>query len=145
MLERLITRCIARDPRDRPASVSQLAASIPGDPLAAAIAAGETPSPAMVAAAGLKEGIRPALGITLLAFVVLGLLAAVASGIDGRVFLRVPPGKSPELLAERARELLRSMGYANSPRDRALGYSYVFTPLLLGQMLGRDEASEALA
>src|SRR5262249_33275375 len=58
ILERLITRCIDRDPRGRPASAAQLAASLPGgDPLAAAIAAGETPSPEMVAAAGLKEGL----------------------------------------------------------------------------------------
>src|SRR5262245_45069640 len=37
-----------------------------GDPLAAALAAGETPSPEMVAASGLKEGLRPAVAIGLL-------------------------------------------------------------------------------
>jgi serine/threonine protein kinase len=51
VVERLIQRCMERDPNARPASVSQLALALPGgDPLAAAIAAGETPSPEMVAA-----------------------------------------------------------------------------------------------
>ncbi|HMF10643.1 MAG TPA: serine/threonine-protein kinase [Thermoanaerobaculia bacterium] len=140
ILERLIARCIERDPFRRPASVSQLAASLPGDPLAAAIAAGKTPSPEMVAAAGLKEGLQPALGAALLAFVALGLLTAIASGIEGRVFLRVPPGKSPALLTERSRDLLKNLGYSTRPRDQALGYSYAFTPPILGQMLGRQTA-----
>ena len=141
ILERLIARCLERNPQNRPASVSQLAASIPGDPLAAAMAAGETPSPEMVAAAGLKEGLQPVFGAALLVFIVLGLLAAVASEIEGRLFLRVPPGKSPALLAERAREVLKNVGYSYSSRDQARGYSYAFTPLLLSRMLGRDEAT----
>ena len=46
-----ILRCLERDPAQRPASALQVAAALPGgDPLAAALAAGETPSPEMVAA-----------------------------------------------------------------------------------------------
>jgi serine/threonine-protein kinase len=61
IVERAIVRCLDRDPRGRPASAGQLAATLPGgDPLAAALAAGETPSPEMVAAAGGREGVRPA-------------------------------------------------------------------------------------
>ena len=53
MVERAIMRCLERDPAKRPGSALAVAASLPGgDPLAAAIAAGETPSPEMVAAAG---------------------------------------------------------------------------------------------
>jgi serine/threonine-protein kinase len=51
IVERVILRCMEKDPRQRPASVAQAAAALPGgDPLAAAIAAGETPSPEVVAA-----------------------------------------------------------------------------------------------
>src|SRR3984957_9033430 len=59
LTERVIQRCLERDPSKRPASAIEVAAALPGgDPLAAALAAGETPSPAMVAASGEKEGLR---------------------------------------------------------------------------------------
>ena len=61
VVERVILRCLEKDPTARPRSVAAVAAALPGgDPLAAAIAAGETPSPEMVAAAGSDEGMKPA-------------------------------------------------------------------------------------
>jgi serine/threonine protein kinase len=52
LIERVILRCLETDPDKRPATALQVAAALPGgDPLAAALAAGETPSPQMVAAA----------------------------------------------------------------------------------------------
>src|SRR5580700_7855663 len=57
-VDRVIRRCLADDPAKRPASALLVAAAMPGgDPLAAALAAGETPSPEMVAAAGESEGL----------------------------------------------------------------------------------------
>ena len=62
LIERVLLRCLEREPSRRPASALQIAAALPGgDPLAAALAAGETPSPEMVAAAP-KEGVLPASG-----------------------------------------------------------------------------------
>ena len=52
-----ITRALKRDPADRPRWALEVAASLPGgDPLAAALAAGQTPSPEMVAAARSTRG-----------------------------------------------------------------------------------------
>src|SRR5437879_7737882 len=46
LVERVILRCLETDPEKRPATALQVAAALPGgDPLAAALAAGETHSP----------------------------------------------------------------------------------------------------
>src|SRR5262252_4294700 len=48
-VERVIQRCLARDPAERPASALTVAVALPGsDPLAAALEAGETPSPELL-------------------------------------------------------------------------------------------------
>src|SRR6185437_4002145 len=75
LIEKVIDRCIQKDPEQRPSSALQVAAALPGgDPIAAALAAGETPSPEMVAAAPTEGLLKPAIGIALLA-VLLGVLA----------------------------------------------------------------------
>src|SRR5580698_5073996 len=57
MVEKSIRRCLDPDPAKRPASALSVALALPGgDPLAAALAAGETPSPELVADAGQQEG-----------------------------------------------------------------------------------------
>jgi serine/threonine-protein kinase len=125
IVERLVMRCLERDPRSRPSSVAQLAASLPGgDPLAAAIAAGETPSPELVAASGLKEGLRPAVAVALMAFVVVGSFAAVVMNRRAMLIQRVASGKPPDVLAERAREIIRQTGYLDPPADSAFGFDY---------------------
>ena len=60
-IERAIMRCLRPAIDERPASALAVAAALPGgDPLAAALAAGETPSPEMVAAAGSPKRSRRA-------------------------------------------------------------------------------------
>ena len=82
MFERVILRCLATDPVLRPASALQVSAALPGgDPLAAALAAGETPSPQMVAAAGENDGIAPRVAITFLAAILVGTLLLLYFGV----------------------------------------------------------------
>ena len=73
-VERAILRCLEPDPKMRPASAMALAASLPGgDPLAAALAEGVTPSPELVAASGSNEGLSPKIAIPALAGALVGL------------------------------------------------------------------------
>jgi predicted Ser/Thr protein kinase len=122
LVERVILRCLEKNPKDRPASALQVAAALPGgDPLAAALAAGETPSPEMVAAAPKEGALKPAVALGLLAsfVVVFAIVCLVADRL--MLYSVTPLNKSPEVLQERAREILRRVGYADAPADSAYG------------------------
>jgi hypothetical protein len=124
-VERVILRCLDPDPRNRPASALAVAAALPGgDPLAAALAAGETPSPQMVAASGETAGTPVRVALPCLAAVIVALAVFIfagplASGID-----RLHLDKPPEVLAEIARNMIHSFGYTAEAFDRARGFSY---------------------
>jgi Protein kinase domain len=122
LVERVILRCLEKDPAKRPATALQVAAALPGgDPLAAALAAGETPSPEMVAAAGEKEGLRLATAWSLLFAVIVGL-AGVAFLADKATILGVVPLPiSTEVFAAKARDFARQIGYTAAPVDTSYG------------------------
>ncbi len=123
IIEKVIDRCIKKDPAQRPSSALQVAAALPGgDPLAAALAAGETPSPEMVAASGESEGLRPVVAWGLLAGGILLVTAAVLLSAQTMLYRRVPLEKPPEELATRARDILQSTGYSEPPADSAVGF-----------------------
>jgi len=124
-VERTIVRCLETDPLSRPKSALAVAASLPGgDPLAAALAAGDTPSPEMVADAGESGGLRPAIGVPLLAFVIVGLFAIAAIRDRFAVEGLVPLPKPPEALVVDAREALELAGHGGVPTDSAFGFIY---------------------
>jgi serine/threonine-protein kinase len=123
LVERAILRCLDPDPARRPASASALAASLPGgDPLAMAVAAGDTPSPEMVAAAGSDAGLRRQIAVPLLAVALAGMVAV--SLLAGRISLNAAaaPLKAPEVMIERAQETLRSVGFPAEFKDSGWGF-----------------------
>ena len=124
VVERVILRCLEKDPTARPRSVAAVAAALPGgDPLAAAIAAGETPSPEMVAAAGSDEGMKPAAAWACFLLILAGM--ALVAWLSPRAYRHghVPLEKPPEVLAERSREIIRRLGYTEKPLDAAWDFS----------------------
>lgn len=117
-VERVVLRCLDPEPARRPASALAVAAGLPGgDPLAAALAAGETPSPEMVAAAGEGVGLAPRFAVAWLAFVVLGVAAIYILGVRHSALEQVQPQYSPEVLAQKARDMIQRIGYPERPAD----------------------------
>jgi serine/threonine-protein kinase len=77
-MEKVIQRCLDPNPRNRFASALDIARALPGgDPLAEALAAGETPSPEMVAASEDTGALSVRATAACFAFVVVALIAAV--------------------------------------------------------------------
>jgi serine/threonine-protein kinase len=115
-IERIILACLEKDPRNRPASAALVAAGLTGgDPLQEAIAAGETPSPEMVAAAGRQVGMSPAIAAACLIAVVASAGLVLTLGRHTSVFSAAPPEDSPEILRRKARDISAAVGYPQRP------------------------------
>ncbi len=124
-VERVVLRCLDPDPRNRPSSALAVAAALPGgDPLAAALAAGETPSPDIVAAAGQTEGLSVRAATACMAAVVLLLLAITFLSNRVHMVNQVPFDSPPDVLAARARDLVQTWGYSATPEDSTFGFHY---------------------
>src|SRR5580704_17531576 len=124
-VERIILKCLDPDPLRRPAGALAVSAALPGgDPLAAALAAGETPSPEMVAAAGAQEGLKPALAIACLAAILAALGANVILDSQQNLAAKVNFELPPEALAVQARKTIQQFGYPGPVADRAFTFDY---------------------
>jgi hypothetical protein len=124
-VERVILRCLDPDPARRPPSALAVAAALPGaDPLAAALAAGETPSPEMVAAAGEGVGLAPRFAVPLLAAVALGIITFYILGVRNSSLEQIHPPYSPEILAQKGREIVQRLGVTAQPADEAYAFEW---------------------
>ncbi|MCB1025490.1 MAG: serine/threonine protein kinase, partial [Acidobacteria bacterium] len=118
IVEKTINRCLAKDPDDRPKNALQVALALPGgNPLEAAIAAGETPSPEMVAATPKKGALKPIIAISILIAFIVAYFGVLALNTHYKAYAFTPFEKPPEVLAERSREVIRKFGYTETPTD----------------------------
>jgi serine/threonine-protein kinase len=124
-VERVILRCLEPEPRSRPVSALSVAAALPGgDPLAAALAAGETPSPQMVAAAGETAGLTPRVAILCLTVLLIGIGAGIYLAIRTSALEQIGLDQPPEVLRQKARELISQIGYEGRPADSTFHFDY---------------------
>ncbi len=109
-VEDAILHCVEPDPQNRPPSAAAVAVQLSGgDPLAAAIAAGETPAPELVARAGATEGLPVRVAVACLATVIFALVVFAVFAPRVSILSRIR-FDSPDALERVARETLVSLG-----------------------------------
>ncbi|HYC89337.1 MAG TPA: serine/threonine-protein kinase [Thermoanaerobaculia bacterium] len=137
-VERVILRCLEEEPQHRFTTADEVLLALPGgDPLRAAVAAGETPSPEMVAAAARTGELSAPRAWTMLVLT-LALLAAVpAMRLRNDVRGYLPEVKSPAVLDDRAATILRRLGYTPPPHTHG---AYLRTTPKYGARIGPDAA-----
>jgi len=123
-VERVILRCLERDPARRPQSAYAVFGALPGgDPLAAAVAAGETPSPELVANAGIEGSVRPLYAGLAVLVTVLSLIGI--SAIQTPLFKGLE--NPPNVLSVRAAEVLTHLTGHPPPKYSVDGMRYAPT------------------
>lgn len=123
-VETAILRCLDPEPSHRPHSSLAVAARLPGgDPLAAALAAGETPSPQMVAASGETAALPWKIAVSSLAAALVGLVGLALAAANYSIIEKAQLTKPPEVLADKAREMIESLGYTARPADSAYSFA----------------------
>jgi serine/threonine-protein kinase len=124
-VERVILRCLEPDPANRPASTLAIASALPGgDALAAALAAGETPSPEMVAAAGQTTGLAPRVAVGCLAAVIVAAILVTYVGAKLNGLQKLGSLLPPDVLLHRSQEIVEKLGYAGQRVDWAYAFFY---------------------
>jgi serine/threonine protein kinase len=124
-IERAILRCLEPDPDRRPSSALSVSAALPGgDPLAAALAAGETPSPEMVAAAGEGIGLRASVAWPVFGAILAGTIVAFAVALRISPLDRMRPEYSSEVLTQKARDIVTQLGLTSRGQDYASSFAW---------------------
>ena len=110
-VERVILQCLEEDPLQRPSSAQRVLAMLPGDdPIAAALAAGDTPPPEIVAASGAAGQVSRRTAWVLLGTTAVTLAMVLWLTPRTMLYARVPIEMSPDVLSHRATEVLRKLG-----------------------------------
>jgi serine/threonine protein kinase len=123
IVEKVILRCLETEASARPATALAVAGALPGgDPLAAALAAGETPSPQLVAASGETSGLRPRIALAMLSAIAVGLAITTYLSIRFSGLEKMHLDQPPEVLRSKAREIVTRLGYSEKPDDTAVGF-----------------------
>lgn len=115
-VERAVSACLEYKPEQRPPSALSLSAMMPGgDPLLAALSAGITPTPDLIARSGKSRGLSLPIAVTLFvaALVALGIAAVVKQRVS--LITISPILRSAPVLTEQARDILTTLGYAPEP------------------------------
>ncbi|MBM3760949.1 MAG: serine/threonine protein kinase [Acidobacteria bacterium] len=120
-VERVVRACLQPDAARRPGSALSVAAALPGgDALAAALAAGETPSPELVAAAGRHEGLDRKWALLCLGVVVVYVMGSLVLKQQLNSANVAPVILPPAVLEQKGREIVKALGYSEEPQDRRI-------------------------
>ena len=115
-IERVILQCIEETPSDRPESVRDVLAALPGgDALRTAIDAGETPTPRAVAAAERIGELPLSVAWAAIALMMLLIIALGVASRYTQLYMQAPLSMSPDVLTDRARQIIRTAGYEPRP------------------------------
>jgi serine/threonine-protein kinase len=125
VIERAIARCLDPDPAKRPPTAMALARMLPGgDPLAEALAAGDTPTPAMVAASDNTGALSVRGAVACMALVVVGLIGLLWMSGKSNILRLTPLPSSQEVLTRQARDIAARLGYTDPPVDAYHTFNY---------------------
>jgi len=124
-VDAVIRSCLQSSPALRPSSALDVAAALPGDAIAAAVAQGRLLAPEVIAAAAMRGTLRP---------VTAWLICAAVVALTVAMVPRIPPlngitpatlPKPPEVLLERARQVVANIGGTSDPVDSEAGFAPV--------------------
>ena len=119
-----IQSCLEIRPENRAQSCRAVGAALPGgEPLAAALAAGHTPTPDQVAASGGSGAMSLRAVVVLMVAIVLGIVAVLGSS-GSSVINQSGLNKHPQILLDDAKALVSACGYVEPPIDYEWGLDF---------------------